>query len=534
MGVAGGLNLRDGARGVALTGLLTVVAGGYGAVIVLTEGQPLLAIAPVALLLCAAVFARPIVGVYAAVAAALLFEQWGIVGLDSLTAQSHFFDNISGFTSIDLRFSAADLLIAVTLVAWLVTASRPGAPHFRPGPVGYAVAAFLICFAGGMLVGLTRGGAWNQAAALAELRGPVYLTALYFLSANLLRTRRDVVRLLVLMVSLLGVKALQAVWNGAVMFGAGERLEAVTSHEDVVFFDAVLALAFASALLLGRSRITYGLAALVPPILVAELLTQRRVAFVALAAALLVVTVCVAAVRTRRTLVVVAAGSVLVAAYLGVFWNQQSGVLGQPVRAVKGIIAPDTISERDRLSNLWRDIENANISFTLREVPLTGVGLGQQYFFQREPPELTGFAYWRYMTHNAVAWVWLKAGLLGFAVLWWIVIQTVAVGARLVRQLEEPSGKLIACLPIALVVAQVVYSSVDLGLTFSRPMIVLGVSLGILAPLASWAVIPHRSGVPVTRFHRAPHDFVTAQPPARSRSMRPARGMHAGPLGYRP
>jgi len=501
------IGLPASLRASGLIAMALVVAAAYGAVIVWTGGHPLLAIGPLAALLVAAVFARPILGVYAALAAALLFEQWGIAGFNPITAQTHFFDNISGFTSVDLRLSAADMLIALTLVAWLARRSRSATPDLRGGPVGYAIGAYLFCFVVGVFVGLARGGAWNQSAMLAELRGPVYLVALYFLTTNLLRTRRDVMRMLVLMLSLIAVKALQAVWQGAGTLELVIRPEAVTSHEDVLFFGAALVLAFASALLLGRTRITYSLAALVPPIMVAQLLTQRRVAFIALAAALMVVTACLVAVRKRRTLVVIAVGSVALVAYFAVFWNQTGGVLGQPVRAVKGVIAPETISERDRLSNVWRDIENSNITFTLREVPLTGVGLGQEYLFEREPPELTGFAYWRYMTHNAVAWVWLKAGLLGFASLWWIVVQTVVAGARLIRQLEQPRDKLVACLPIALVVAQVVYSAVDLGLTYSRPMIVLGVSLGLLAPLSSWAVVPSRvlSRAARSRQRLAPH-----------------------------
>ena len=513
--VAAPASPRTSLRAFALINIVVAIAAVYGAAIAWTGGHPLFAIGPLGVLLTAAVVARPIVGIYVAVAAALLFEQWGIVGLDPITAQTHFFDNVSAFTSVDLRLSAADMLIALTLVAWLAKRSRSAAPDLRGGPVGYAIGAYLFCFVVGVLVGFARGGAWDQSAMLAELRGPVYFVALYFLATNLLRTRRDVMRMLVLMLSLVGAKSMQAIWNAAAVSERGISLEAVTSHEDVLFFNAAIVLAVASGLLLGRSRTTYWLAAFVPPIVVAELLTQRRVAFIALAAALLVVSVCLAAVRTRRTLIVVAAGTVALAAYFAVFWNQDSGMLGQPVRAVKGVIAPEVISERDRSSNIWRDIENANIAYTLREVPLTGVGLGQQYFFQQEPPPLTGFTYWRYMTHNAVAWVWLKAGLLGFAVLWWIVVQSVAVGARLVRQLEAPSDKLIACLPIALVVGQVVYSSVDLGLTYSRPMIILGVSLGLLAPLASWAIVtPRVSSVAPARSHLAPQLAATPLPPA--------------------
>ncbi|MBA3747477.1 MAG: hypothetical protein H0W96_08315, partial [Solirubrobacterales bacterium] len=197
--MAAPVSLRTSLRAFALIGIVVAVAAAYGAAIAWTGGHPLFAVVPVCVLLMAAVFARPIVGIYVAVAAALLFEQWGIVGLDPITAQTHFFDNVSAFTSVDLRLSAADMLIALTLVAWLAKRSRSAAPDLRGGPVGYAIGAYLFCFVVGVLVGFARGGAWDQSAMLAELRGPVYFVALYFLATNLLRTRRDVMRMLVLM-----------------------------------------------------------------------------------------------------------------------------------------------------------------------------------------------------------------------------------------------------------------------------------------------------------------------------------------------
>ena len=42
-------------------------------------------------------------------------------------------------------------------------------------------------------------------------------------------------------------------------------------------------------------------------------------------------------------------------------------------------------------------------------------------------------------------------------------------------------------MPVLLIVIQVVFSSVDLGLTYSRTMIVLGVSLGLMAYLGDAA-----------------------------------------------
>jgi hypothetical protein len=41
-------------------------------------------------------------------------------------------------------------------------------------------------------------------------------------------------------------------------------------------------------------------------------------------------------------------------------------------------------------------------------------------------------------------------------------------------------------------VAQIVFSSVDLGLTYDRTMTVLGVALGLAAPLSAWAISERR------------------------------------------
>lgn len=485
-------------QGLVGTAGVLLIAGVYGLVTVVTA-EPLLVIAPIALVVGTIIFLRPIIGVYIGLTAAVLFEQWGVQGLDPITAQTHFFDNIAGYSTIDVRLSLADFFIAVTLAAAALNKTH-GVRMWHVGPIGLGVLAYVGSFALGAVVGFVRGG-WDSGAMFAELRGPIYLGALYLLTVNLVGTPTQVVRVVQLFVVLVGVKACQGLWNGAVMFDSGLRLEAVTSHEDVIFFDATLVLALAAAVLRGRSRTTLVLAALVPAIVVTELLTQRRVAFIALGGAVCVALVCLGTVRPRLTLSIAAVAVVFVGAYLAAFWGAE-GTLAQPVRAVRGMVSPETLSERDRLSNYWRDIENLNIAFTLRDLPLSGVGLGQEYEFQQEPPPLTGFTYWRYMTHNAVFWIWLKGGLIGFFSFWFLMAQGVTASVRLVRQLQRTGLAMFAFVPLGLLVSQVIYSSVDLGLTYSRPMIVLGIGLGLLAPLAAQAA-PARLGVFVTE--RAGH-----------------------------
>ncbi|TMG42096.1 MAG: hypothetical protein E6H91_17380 [Chloroflexi bacterium] len=440
---------------LVLGGLVVMLAGAYAATLVATEGEPLLVAPLIGAVLGMAVFVRPALGLYMLFAAAILLEQFEITGLDPLTARTHFFQNLSGFSSVPLRLSASDLLAIATLVSWGMRRLVGGNSPVRAGPIGFAVGADFMVFVVGTAIGIARGGGWDAITTLAEARGGVYACLLYFLTANLVRERRQVLVLLWLFVLLVGVKALQGIGNYIEVQTHGPYwIEAVTAHEDVIFFDVAMMLALVMAALRVRGAVVIMIAAVARP---------------------------------RLTAVVVALGTLVLVVYAVTFWNH-SGPLAQPIAVFRGVVDPNSISERDQLSNLWREIENDNIAYTVKQVPLTGVGLGQQYLFQKEPPALTNFVYWRYITHNALLWIWLKAGPYGAFAFWFLIARVIMTGLQLYRRLDDPLLRATASFPVLLAVAQVVFSSLDLGLTYNRTMIVFGVALGLMAPLRAWVV----------------------------------------------
>lgn len=462
-----------------------MVAGAYAAGLIATDGEPLLVAPLVGALVALAVFARPVVGLYLLFGAALLLEQFEISGLSPLTAQTHFFENLTTFSVIPLRLSLSDLLVLLTFVSWglrrLVGANAPA----RKGPLAWAVALYGLAFVFGGVVGAARGAGWDPIVMLAEARGTVYVCLLYFLTANLVFDRGQLAVFLWEFVLIVGVKAVQGIGNYIDMSNGPYRLEAVTAHEDVVFFGVAIALVLVMAAVRLRSRLFFVLLALQPIVLATELLTQRRSAFAALAVTLLLVALISMADRPRPTLLVLGFGMLVATVYAGAFWTSSSR-LAEPLRIVREIIDPSLVSWRDQSSNLWRDIENANIAYTVRQLPLTGVGLGQQYLFQQEPPALTTFVYWRYIAHNAVLWVWLKAGPFGAFAFWLLIGQVVMRGLALYRRFDDPFGRVAAAFPVLVTVTQVVFSSVDLGLTYNRTMTVFGIALGMTAALSGW------------------------------------------------
>jgi hypothetical protein len=464
------------------------VAIAYAFAIVSTDGDVRLAVLLVLVLVGLSVAIRPLIGLYLIFGAAVLFEQYEVTGLEPITSQAHVFQNLSGYTDLPIRLSAADLLMTLTLLSLL--ARRVA---LRGGSFGRPVGLFLGVFGIGVVIGLARGSGWDVNALFQELRGgPGQMCLMYFLAVNLLRTRGQLVVLAWELVLLVGVKSIQALLNYQDAQNLGLSLEAVTGHEDVVLFNLAIVLTVLIALVGARTKLSYAVVPVALLALGAELVTERRVAFVALGAALAMIAILYfSGGSLRRGLAFGAVGCLAVSAYLFVFWNE-SGPLGQPARAISGLLDPSTLSERDRSSNQWREIENRNIAYTIQQLPLTGVGVGQEYLFREEPPSLGNAKYffWRNITHNTLLWFWLKVGPLGAFALWFLVARVLLVGSSLYRRLADPELRLFVALPMAAIVLWVTFAAVEPAMTFSRTLIVLGCLIGLGSTAATLRPTP--------------------------------------------
>jgi len=452
------------------------------AVALLVRGDNIVLLAPLlAALVAVIVFVRPVAGVYLIFGTAILLEQFVILGLNPITVGTHFYQNLSAYTEIPLRLSVADLLLLLTLAAWCAQVMR-GKAHVTMGRFGWALAGYGGVFLLGVVIGVARGG-FDADAALAELRGPVLLCLVYLLSANCLRGRAAAQIVAWELVVLVGIKALQGIQNFIDGLSVPYDLEAVTGHEDVIFFDLIFALALAAFVLRLRTRLAIALYAVTPLILTTLVLTERRVGFIALGVSCIVVLLVTARLEPRRALTLGAIGLAAAVIYGVTFWDAD-GAIAQPIRAIRAIAEPSYVSVRDQMSDNWRVKEDLNIANTIRQLPLTGVGVGQEYLVYTDPPPLPpAFTFWRFITHNALLWLWLKAGVFGAFALWFLVARVVTFGASTAARLRDVDLRWFALMPVCLVVAQIVFSAVELGLSYSRTMIVLGTVLGLASSL---------------------------------------------------
>src|SRR5205823_2091297 len=107
----------------------------------------------------------------------------------------------------------------------------------------------------------------------------------------------------------------------------------------------------------------------------ANLFNNRRAAWLLLGGGLIVLAVigyrCLP--ERRQKLKKVGIGLLLFSAvYMPAYWNK-TGALAQPARAVHSVISPDV---RDASSNLYRDQENANLKYNIRQAGVLGMGFG--------------------------------------------------------------------------------------------------------------------------------------------------------------
>jgi hypothetical protein len=450
---------------------------------------------PLLMLVAAAVFIilgilwrQPVVSLYSLVFAALFIEQWGIVGLEPLTAQTHFFQSLSGFTPLQLPIMPADFVLVTGLLAVGLGDRARGAPRFYRGALFGPLAFFVAAVIGSFLYGVVGGsgtGPFNPNAAWVEVRAFLQLAGVYLLASSLITDRRRLTIVVWMVIVALGMKGVQGIHNYIMEKELGVYLEAITGHEDVLFF-ASLFLLLIAMFVYGRNKNQQkAMLWFFWPIAFTMLATGRRIGFLIFALGLLITSLSLFKIRRDLFLKVIPPALILVGVYTGIFWNRGGTTLGQPVRAFQSQIGIG--SERDRLSNEWRRLENRNIALNIESAPLTGLGFGRPYKFYIAEPSLdgTGFVYWNYITHNAVFWVWMKMGVVGFVAFWFLMGSAIVGGLITFRTLSDGYLKALAITAVSLVAMQLFFSYGDLGLTYTRNMIYLGVMLGILVRLPS-------------------------------------------------
>jgi hypothetical protein len=473
-----------------------------------------------AILLPVLLWRRPYLSPAVLLSAAVLIEQGVPVPHIPITDKIPMFEGVGPG-----HLQGADILLLLVLVVYLVKGAEWGPRWFPRTHVSLAMRCVMACVALAVVVGEAHGG--DLRVALMEARPYVYLGATYFFAAVFIRDRRAIRAMLWAFVASVAFKAVQGIYVWVLNRHMYPKPESYISHEASYFFVIYMILVLALWLFDQRGSMRTWSTRLLPLILFANTVNDRRAAWEMLGGALLcfgVITYKALPIR-RRLLGKAIVGLVLVSAvYFPVMWNSSSS-LGMPARAIKSQIAP---SSRDADSDEYRVQENANLELNIKQDGWLGKGFGVKIDYALPITDISqGDPLIAYIPHNDVLDVLMRMGILGGIAMWGLLAAAIISGFRLAMSRDRELamiGAVVACS----VVAYALMGAVDQGFFFFRIAFITGSLLGLAEAARRLARAEQTGKAPAATLPpspAAPTDPAGATTPAR----RPVRSAEPVP-----
>lgn len=384
---------------------------------------------------------------------------------------------LESWTGLPLPATPLEILLLIGVVAALASAvaERGAGTSAR---LGWPMALFSLCVVLGLVRGALGGG--DMYIAMWEARYLFYVPAAFLIARLSLRSIEHVTALLGAGLVAAGLFAVEGVYRKLGLINTGLLAvapERYFEHDDVIFLATFLIFAFSMFVfrVQGRMRVLSLLAA--PPLLFTLLASNRRSGIIVLLIGILVVALTLFVIRRRAFFAGVLPGLAALTVVLALTWNA-TGMAGQPARAIRSLYEPDA---RDAASNVYRLIETYDISATIHEEPIQGVGFGREFRMVIPLPDLSWWPFWRYETHNNVLWIWMKTGVYGYIAFWVLIGTAMSYAAFSAKRVQDPRLRSAALFSLVALVGVVVYGWVDLAFVSGRTTVLLGTVLGLIA-----------------------------------------------------
>ncbi|MFI5236326.1 MAG: O-antigen ligase family protein [Ignavibacteriales bacterium] len=415
----------------------------------------------------------------------LLFDEHRIRGFESITYDADYFKNFKENSHIP-SFSAGiinpvELQLILLLLAWFVAISirkRTKIQHVQEWGLAFV---FLLSLILSFVNGMKSGG--ELLPALWEIRALFYFGFLFFIVPQVIQTERQLKTLMWVFIAVVSVKALQGSIRFAELGFTMSGFETLTNHEDPVFITLLIIFLFSLILLKADVKQSNVLLLLMSLLALGFFAGQRRAAYAGLFISFLAFIVLLHGKERLKILKFLLPLIFIGVIYLIVFWKSDNKI-ASPIKLVKTAIDDDSQGERF-LSNIYRDFERYNLAYTVQtSSPVTGVGFGNKYKNYIPLPEIP-FPLRDYIPHNAILWVIVKSGAIGFFIFWLFFNTIIFRCSSLYTKLQSPYLKSVCILIVVAILNQMVVSFYDLQLTFYRNMIVLGTFCGLLPTLTN-------------------------------------------------
>ncbi len=447
----------------AALGLLLVVAGG---------GVTLLAVGGLAVIVWT--FARPVVGLYALVVAALLgdFHTTNV----NYAAGEHLFKSLSAY---GISLTPTELVLVAALAGLLVRLIFDSDLQFRAGALLLPIMLLMAAVAVACVVGISRGA--DMAVLRQEVRGLIYLPIIYLLMTHFITRREQVMRLMWVFIAFANIAAVENIYRYYADVTGTYNLNLSASlafaHEDSLLMAGAVIVLLARLVWSRNIVQEWKCVPLMLLPLAAMFVMHRRAGLVALDGGVALLCLVLVREKLRTFLIVVPLGLLALGLVIAVTWNSP-GSTGELARSYRAAVGSSDISARDASSNLYRVREELNIRLNIKGDPVIGRGFGRPYTFYVPVADLSAdWPLWSSVPHNSVLWIWMDAGILGFTALAMLFAASICRSMQILRVVATPL-KPYAFAFGAMIFMFFMYSWVDLGMITPRTLVLFGVALG--------------------------------------------------------
>jgi len=385
-----------------------------------------------------------------------------------------------------LFFSGMDLMLAfLGIVLWQRRSNgsridRAGA--FRtPKPLIQAAHLALIGMIFVWLVGIVRGGADNSMAVW-QLDRVMYVPLIFLLFQAGLRGPQDAPAVAKVILAAGAWRALQARYVIASVatydkYGAVSIPYATTHHDSMLFAWATVLVV---ALLVHRAgKGTGKLAFVMLPILVSGMLANnRRMVWVQIILVFVTLYFLTAMNPVKRAIQrAVRIGSPIALLYIMVGWSSNSKIF-KPVQTIRS-----AVDSKADASTQWRDIENFDLLYTIRQNPLFGTGYGHGFWEIMQLPAVD-YPLERFIPHNSILGLWTYCGYVGFTAISLLWVTGVYFGIRAYHAATSPRDKTAALVCFGALLIHWVQCYGDMGLGSWTGVFMVAPSLAMAGKLA--------------------------------------------------
>jgi hypothetical protein len=407
---------------------------------------------------------------------------FSLVGDANMMPWYPFLKNFSSHESIfflqdSLIFSPLEVYIVFTGLSWLIRGIVQRRFDFFKGELFWPAVVFMIFITLGLVYGLGRGGNYNIA--LWETRSIFYMFGMLVLASNLISRREHFNHLMWLAMIALFIEGIVGIVVYSTTYhGDLSGINSLTEHSAAIHMNTLFVFLIAAWMYHSSVPKRVILLLMTPVVLFTYVAADRRAAFISLAVAALLIFIMLFIENRKVFWLITPPLAVIGLLYCAAFWNG-NGRLAAPVQAIKSVVDQSQASLEDQASNQYRVLENMNTSFTIHNAPLTGVGFGRMFYIIVQLPDISGFTWWQYITHNSVLWIWMNTGIFGFMALLYLIGTTIWLGARNVFRMPRGDLRAIALVAVLYIIMHFIYAYVDMSWD-AQSMLYIGTMMGII------------------------------------------------------